>query len=231
MLTFYSRIKGFFRTFEKLTPHRHDGCHDLIHVENNSSLTSSSQTQSQRQEYTPVNRQMRFLTANLLPLFTTTRSIVPSSAHAIIPAKTFLNPVTGTSSSSVAAMSSSTPTSGPENDTSQTQDPNPSSQDPKTRQEQPLPLPEPSLSNAGNATHQIDLSYGTGTAKLDHLGPLVVNTDGTLSRIGNWAQMMEVERTNTLRVLGRRNQVRLKALREQQQQQQREEGKGDGRMA
>lgn len=48
--------------------------------------------------------------------------------------------------------------------------------------------------------------------KLDHLGPLVVNQDGTLSRIANWSEMTEGERDNTLRVLGKRNQARLRAL-------------------
>jgi hypothetical protein len=41
----------------------------------------------------------------------------------------------------------------------------------------------------------------------------VVNKDGTLSRIENWAAMAEIERQNTLRVLGKRNQARLEALR------------------
>lgn len=50
--------------------------------------------------------------------------------------------------------------------------------------------------------------------KLDHLGPMVVNVDGTLSQIGNWQQMSEIEKRNTLRVLGKRNQKRLEALRE-----------------
>lgn len=57
------------------------------------------------------------------------------------------------------------------------------------------------------------MSAGQTTVKLDHLGPLVVNKDGTLSRIENWAAMAEIERQNTLRVLGKRNQARLEALR------------------
>lgn len=47
---------------------------------------------------------------------------------------------------------------------------------------------------------------------LDHLGPMVVNVDGTLSRIGNWEQMTEIERKNTVRILGKRNKQRLEAL-------------------
>ena len=133
-----------------------------------------------------------------------TRYLIPSSLHAIGPANTFLNRFTRT-----AAMSSTT--RGTENDSSQT--PKHESAD-ETGQKQPLPLPEPPSSD--DLTHQIDLSGGSGTVKLDHLGPLVVNTNGSLSRVENWAQMSELERTNTLRVLGKRNQVRLKALREKQ---------------
>ena len=70
-------------------------------------------------------------------------------------------------------------------------------------------LPEPESSGP---THQLDMSSGQDTASLEHLGPLVVNVDGTLSRISNWAEMGEGERRNTLRVLGRRNKARLEAL-------------------
>lgn len=45
------------------------------------------------------------------------------------------------------------------------------------------------------------------------MGPLVVNKDGTLSRISNWDKMAEIERQNTLRILGKRNQLRLDGLR------------------
>ncbi|KAJ4400261.1 hypothetical protein N0V91_008826 [Didymella pomorum] len=72
----------------------------------------------------------------------------------------------------------------------------------------PLPLPEPS-SDASHAT-QLDVN-GSGV-KLDHLGPLVVNKDGSLSRIANWDKMAEIEKQNTLRILGKRNQLRLDGL-------------------
>jgi hypothetical protein len=72
----------------------------------------------------------------------------------------------------------------------------------------PLPLPAPD----GAAT-KLDVSGGGGSVKLDHLGPLVVNADGTLSRIDNWENMTEIERNNTLRVLGKRNKERMEALR------------------
>ena len=61
---------------------------------------------------------------------------------------------------------------------------------------------------------KLDMSSGSSTVKLDHLGPLVVNQDGTLSRISNWEQMADIEKKNTLRVLGKRNQSRLAKLKE-----------------
>lgn len=60
---------------------------------------------------------------------------------------------------------------------------------------------------------QLRLDGADGGVSLDHLGPMVVNVDGTLSRIGNWEQMTEIERKNTLRVLGKRNKQRLEKLR------------------
>ncbi|KAJ3212034.1 hypothetical protein HDU67_004094 [Dinochytrium kinnereticum] len=51
------------------------------------------------------------------------------------------------------------------------------------------------------------------TVALDALGPIVVNEDGTMSRIMNWDIMGEEERRNVVRVVGRRNQVRLARLR------------------
>ncbi|KAF1349090.1 hypothetical protein BDV97DRAFT_279757, partial [Delphinella strobiligena] len=46
----------------------------------------------------------------------------------------------------------------------------------------------------------------------DHLGPIVVNTDGTMSRITNWDKMAPIEKENTMRILGKRNKSRLEAL-------------------
>jgi hypothetical protein len=46
--------------------------------------------------------------------------------------------------------------------------------------------------------------------KLDHLGPIVLNTDGSMSRITNWQEMTEEEQTRTLRVVAKRNQARQK---------------------
>eukprot|EP00927_Polykrikos_kofoidii_P008708 TRINITY_DN13626_c0_g1_i1.p1 TRINITY_DN13626_c0_g1~~TRINITY_DN13626_c0_g1_i1.p1 ORF type:complete len:124 (+),score=23.94 TRINITY_DN13626_c0_g1_i1:119-490(+) len=48
--------------------------------------------------------------------------------------------------------------------------------------------------------------------QLDALGPVVVNTDGTISRINNWHEMTEMEQQKTLKVIGKRNQARLAKL-------------------
>jgi len=66
---------------------------------------------------------------------------------------------------------------------------------------------------------KLDMSGGGTEVKLDHLGPMVVNVDGTLSQIGNWQQMTDVEKQNTLRILGKRNQKRLEALRAKESEQ------------
>jgi hypothetical protein len=71
----------------------------------------------------------------------------------------------------------------------------------------PLALPEA----PANAT-QLDMSSGGTTVSLDHLGPMVVNVDGTMSRISNWDKMAEIEKKNTLRIIGKRNKDRLAAL-------------------
>ncbi|KAG6160574.1 hypothetical protein E4U24_003056 [Claviceps purpurea] len=72
----------------------------------------------------------------------------------------------------------------------------------------PALLPSPS----DGETTTLDVSGEGSTVKLDHLGPLVVNTDGTMCRIGNWAQMSSIEKENTLRILGKRNKQRLEVL-------------------
>ncbi|KAF8890709.1 hypothetical protein BD779DRAFT_1438236, partial [Infundibulicybe gibba] len=57
-----------------------------------------------------------------------------------------------------------------------------------------------------DSTPQPTARIGEATAiQLDELGPMVVNSDGTLSRISNWSQLTEAERDRTLRVLSARN--------------------------
>ncbi|KAI1123507.1 hypothetical protein F5Y10DRAFT_269999 [Nemania abortiva] len=78
-------------------------------------------------------------------------------------------------------------------------------------QPEPKPLSLPALPAASDGTSTLEV--GGAALRLDHLGPLVVNEDGTLSRIANWEKMADIERENTLRILGKRNQMRLAKLR------------------
>ncbi|KAG0244880.1 hypothetical protein BGW41_005479 [Actinomortierella wolfii] len=78
-----------------------------------------------------------------------------------------------------------------------------------------LTLPAPSDVSSSNS-----LEVNGQDLKLDLLGPVVVNEDGTMSRIDNWAEMAEIEKANVRRILVKRNNERLARLRAQQQQQQ-----------
>lgn len=80
---------------------------------------------------------------------------------------------------------------------------------PEASKKTPLALP----GTPQNATTQLDMSNGSTTVKLDHLGPVVVNVDGTMSRISNWDKMADIEKKNTLRIISKRNKERLEVLR------------------
>ncbi|KAG2123412.1 hypothetical protein DEU56DRAFT_721153, partial [Suillus clintonianus] len=58
--------------------------------------------------------------------------------------------------------------------------------------------------SADNDAKQVTLG-SSETVKLDALGPIVVNSDGTLSRIANWEKMTEEEKERTIRVVAARN--------------------------
>ncbi|PWN39877.1 hypothetical protein IE81DRAFT_272985, partial [Ceraceosorus guamensis] len=57
-----------------------------------------------------------------------------------------------------------------------------------------------------------ELRVGGPDVKLDQLGPVVINTDGSISRINNWEELSEAERATTLRLLAKRNAERVSAL-------------------
>lgn len=78
-----------------------------------------------------------------------------------------------------------------------------------------LTLPAPNHLIEESADSAMQLTLGQRVSLQDELGPLVVNSDGTVARISNWKQMTEGERSNVLRVLGKRNKERLGALKEQ----------------
>ncbi|KAI0027607.1 hypothetical protein K488DRAFT_30158, partial [Vararia minispora EC-137] len=68
----------------------------------------------------------------------------------------------------------------------------------------PLPLP-PSSDTTLNDVRQSEMVVNGRAVQLDALGPVVLNTDGTVSRITNWQEMTEDEKLRTLRVLVARN--------------------------
>jgi isopenicillin N synthase-like dioxygenase len=57
------------------------------------------------------------------------------------------------------------------------------------------------------------LEVGGSAMPMDAMGPVVVHTNGSVSRISNWHEMSGPERETTMRVVGRRNQVRMEKLR------------------
>lgn len=52
------------------------------------------------------------------------------------------------------------------------------------------------------------------TVKLDSLGPIIVNTDGSMQRIPNWNEMPQSEKDKTVRLVSARNKKRMMALRD-----------------
>lgn len=94
------------------------------------------------------------------------------------------------------------------------------------KQQQPLPLPAPEQDTAAAAVRGdgvTALRVGE-SVRLDALGPLVVNADGSMGRVGNWAGMTEGEKEATLRLLGRRNKQRLEALRAKKAEEEKQNG-------
>jgi hypothetical protein len=93
---------------------------------------------------------------------------------------------------------------------------------------QPLPLPAPEQDTAaaavaGRGDGVTALRVGE-SVRLDALGPLVVNADGSMGRVGNWAGMTEGEREATLRLLGRSNKQRLEALKAKKAEEEKQKG-------
>ena len=63
---------------------------------------------------------------------------------------------------------------------------------------------------AANNTPQIEV--GAPTVALEHLGPIVINSDGTTSRISNWTTMSETEKEMAMRLIPKRNERRRAEL-------------------
>lgn len=50
------------------------------------------------------------------------------------------------------------------------------------------------------------------TYRFDALGPIVINSDGTTSRISNWTTMTESEKKTAVRLISARNKRRKEAI-------------------
>ncbi|KAG8678515.1 hypothetical protein FRC09_019770 [Ceratobasidium sp. 395] len=72
----------------------------------------------------------------------------------------------------------------------------------------PLLLPAPGEGTTGDSD-VTTLEVGGQSISFDRLGPMIVNSDGTLSRISNWQELTPAEQKNTIRVLSKRNQLRV----------------------
>ncbi|KAJ3069078.1 hypothetical protein HDU98_007849, partial [Podochytrium sp. JEL0797] len=87
----------------------------------------------------------------------------------------------------------------------------------------PAPLALPSTPQEGAQT----LSVSGDSVTLDHLGPVVINADGTMSRITNWDIFSETERANTMRVIAKRNKIRLAKLQKELEEAERLDANGE----
>jgi hypothetical protein len=124
-----------------------------------------------------------------------------------------------------AAGGSSSPSSPP-----------PSLDDSQQQQQQQQTTEESAINNNNNVVPQLPAGDPNDasiprirlgeTIRLEEMGPIILNTDGTTRRIDNWDTLTEHERQVTWRRISKRNEERrqklLLAEQKQQQQQQRQ---------
>lgn len=68
--------------------------------------------------------------------------------------------------------------------------------------------PEHAIGDSGEAAME-DVQYN---CKLDALGPIILNSDGSMGRIPNWGEMAETEKAQAIRLITARNKRRKEAL-------------------
>ncbi|GAA5806178.1 hypothetical protein HPULCUR_011708 [Helicostylum pulchrum] len=76
------------------------------------------------------------------------------------------------------------------------------------------------LPSTADETVSVDIN---DTYKLKEMGPVVINENGTMSRINNWFEMNDIERANVNRVLLKRNRERLAKLKAAADEKEKEE--------
>ena len=72
------------------------------------------------------------------------------------------------------------------------------------------PHHDPALKPIGEAARTV--TVGGAPVLVDSLGPIVLNKDGSFSRISNWLQMADGEQARTLKLVAKRNLKRRKKL-------------------
>lgn len=172
-------------------------------------------------------RRLLTTTTPLTRITTTQRITTPSTRQYTTPSHPLQTPTNRPSPPTMPSSPNPASTPPPPSSTSHPTNPPPPTSTTTTTTAGTLPA-LPALPAApenppasGESAPQI-LRVDGAAVVLDHLGPMVIGRDGTVSRIANWGEMAAVERENTVRVLGRRNQVRLAALRGEEQ------GQGQG---
>lgn len=65
------------------------------------------------------------------------------------------------------------------------------------------------------------------TIRLEEMGPIILNTDGTTRRIENWDQLTKKEQEVTWRRISKRNEERRQVLMKEQEEMLKEQDGGD----
>lgn len=78
-------------------------------------------------------------------------------------------------------------------------------------------------SGGDSGDQSIKLNVGGEAVKMEQIGPVIVNVDGTMRRIANWDLLTQTEREWSWRVIPERNKKRLAKLRARLEEQKTDE--------
>ena len=81
----------------------------------------------------------------------------------------------------------------------------------------PMELPDAAAAATTEGSGEHIVTVGGNPVKVDRLGPIVVNKDGSLSRITNWLEMSTGEQERTLKVVAKRNKKRMSQFEQSEQ--------------
>ncbi|KAA1080214.1 hypothetical protein PGT21_005140 [Puccinia graminis f. sp. tritici] len=79
---------------------------------------------------------------------------------------------------------------------------------------EPLLITNAPADSPSQETQGQSIAVGSEGVQLDHLGPMVINSDGTISRISNWDKLTEPEKSRTIRLVTQRNALRVQKLKD-----------------